>query len=406
VSETPSPVRAATTPSKEPAVGPSASASPGDDAIVRDFQRVLSAAVQRLQAVTGSENVTAWALRPDGTPYVAAACFDGGPPAEPIRAAFDRMSALPGTSDLREPRHSSDLRRLAVRLCCWAAAPVRSAEGALLSVLLLGTGGSGAASPARALAALEAERRRLESPLAGALALGRLRCLDAEVQHLDRLATLGNLLSEVAHEVRNPLVSIKTFVELLPERRDDPEFLTRFYDVASEEMRRVERLLDLVLDQAGPDRGESEASCLDGTGAILAVAELVRHLAKKRDVRLDVGTSERLPPIALTSDALRQLVLNLTLNAIEAAGRGGAVQLRANPEAGGVTIAIGDTGPGVPLAERERVFEPFVSGRGTRGGGLGLAISRRLAEQSGGNVRIGDSALGGAEFRVWLPVCA
>jgi signal transduction histidine kinase len=197
------------------------------------------------------------------------------------------------------------------------------------------------------------------------------------------------------------LVSIKTFLQLLPERRDDPEFFTSFFEVATAEMRRMERLLDVVLDQARPGSGSDEP--VDAGPVLESAGELVRHRADKHRIELLCEAAPDLPAVAIADDALRQVVLNLALNAIDATPDGGSVQLRAIADGDGVTIAVSDNGPGVPEALRQRVFEPFFTTRNDRTGGLGLAISRRVVEAAGGHIAVGESDAGGAEFRVRLP---
>jgi signal transduction histidine kinase len=106
---------------------------------------------------------------------------------------------------------------------------------------------------------------------------------------------------------------------------------------------------------------------------------------------------------AIAEDALRQVLLNLVLNALDATPRGGDVRLLARGLGRAVEIAVEDRGPGVPRALRRRVFEPFFSTRTDRPGGLGLAIARRLVEEAGGTIAITDRPEGGSRFRVRLP---
>jgi len=374
------------------------------EAVVRDLQSVLGAAVERLHDLIGCDHVAAWALREDGEPYVAAASFVGSQPPEPVREAFDELGDLSGPVDLREPGRPEALRRLAEELGCTAAAPIFASDGTTMAILLVGEAGDAVSSVRpRTLAALDAARRRLETPLAAALAIGRLRTIDDEVCRLDRLAALGSLASEIAHEVRNPLVSIKTFLQLLPERRDDPEFLTSFLEIASEELRRMERLLDVVLDQARPGSRDGGGTSVEVGTVLESATELVRHRAIKRGISIAWEAPPELPAVAIEDDALRQIVLNLTLNAIDATPDGGAVRLCASADSGGGAIAISDTGPGVPEELRSRIFEPFFSTHGNRPGGLGLSITRRVAEAARGTISVGEAEGGGAEFRVWLP---
>ena len=376
------------------AVGRASEAGPVD--WLRDEQAVLSAAVQRLRDATGAELAAAWALRADGAPYLAAAAFRDTPPPELDAAAFAAAAARLGVTVLGDGVDQEPLRALRAEWPSLALAPVgRTGE---VPCAVLGLASQRALRP-RALADLGAAAARVAGPLASARAAGRLAALDAEVARLDRLAALGRLAAEIAHEVRNPLVSVKTFLQLLPERGSDPEFATRFLAVATEELARVERLLDTLVGYPRAEDGAPAAV----EAALRAVEGLVRPLAARREVVVEVTCEPDLPTVAAGADPLRQLLLNLALNAVEATPSQGRVQLRARAAAGGVEIAVSDQGPGIPPNERERAFEPFRSGRGAGHGGLGLALARRIALDAGGEIRIDDADGGGALLRVHLP---
>ena len=123
-------------------------------------------------------------------------------------------------------------------------------------------------------------------------------------------------------------------------------------------------------------------------------------------MRLESEAAPGLPNVAVGDDGLRQLLLNLALNAVAVTPDGGRVQLVARGMGLGVELCILDEGPGVPEAERARVFDLFHSTRPGSHGGLGLAISHRIVEEAGGHIAIEDAPGGGALFRVWLPVAA
>ncbi|HVN36790.1 MAG TPA: HAMP domain-containing sensor histidine kinase [Myxococcota bacterium] len=366
-------------------------------ATLQDLQRLLSVTTQRLRALCACEHVAAWALRPDGSPYLASADWSGDPPTEPDAAAFAQVAGLPAATHLSAPDASSEQRELARMLRCDAAVPVRSEPGALAALVLAGD-----VRP-RTLAALDAAARRLEGPLAVALALGRLERLDESVRRLDRLAALGALAAEIAHEVRSPLATLQTFLQLLPERREDPEFLTRYVDVVMGELRRMDRLLDRIVETARPAR-ENDVASAEVAPSLEAVGELLRPRAVARGVTLtlDARAGVRVP---LSEDALRQVLLNLVQNAIDATPAGGAVSARAAASGGHVALRVSDQGPGIPPTLHERIFEPFFTTRPERAGGLGLAITRRIVEESGGAIEIESAPGGGSQFRVRLP-CA
>ncbi len=372
--------------------------------LVRDLQTLLAAAVRRLRQEAGAGAI-AWALRADGSPYVAAAAYGGAPPLPPDRSAFATAAGLPGATPLDVEDRDPARAELARQHRCAAAAPVRSSDRRSLAVLLLQRSAGAAARP-RSLAALDAAAHRLAGPLSAALAAGRLARLDTEVRRLQQLATLGSLAAEIAHEVRNPLVSVKTFLQLLPERLGDPEFLTRFLELASDEVARMERLLDWALEQARPASGPDPARPAGVADAVAALAELLAHLANERGVAIETGVAAPLPPAALGDDALRQVLLNLALNAIDVTPPGGRVCIEADARAGGIALRVRDGGPGIPHELRGRVFEPFFSTREDRAGGLGLAITRSLVEEVGGRIEIADAPEAGAEFRIELPAVA
>jgi signal transduction histidine kinase len=392
---------------------PTASEGRGTDSepaggVRQDLQNLLAGAVQRLRATTRCDSVVGWAVRDDGSPYVAAAVFSGPPPVPPDRDAITTVATLRGAADLGAPELPDPVRALEERYACRAAAPITTGDGRPLAALLMGGSSAALGGPTRGavrprtLAALDGAAQRLSGPLTAAFAARRLSQLDEEVRRIDRLAALGALSAEIAHEVRNPLVSVKTFLQLLPERRDDPEFLTSFFDVVTDEVERMERLLDTVLAHARPQAAASNPAP-DSARVIATVVDLLRHRAQARGVAVASETEAGLPTVAVSEDRLRQVLLNLTMNAIDATPEDGTVRLRAHAAGDGVELVVSDEGPGIPEDSRTRVFEPFFSGRSDRPGGLGLAICRRIAEEAGGTIRVVDGRSGGAEFRVNLP---
>jgi signal transduction histidine kinase len=250
----------------------------------------------------------------------------------------------------------------------------------------------------RVLAQLKREAQRLRAPIASALAVARVERLDRSVQQLNRLASLGALATEIAHEIRNPLVSMKTFLQLLPERWGDPDFSESFLALVADELRRMERLLDLVIEHARPGGDSADHRPADVAPAIAANLSLLEHRARKRDVALEAGAPRDLPAIALSEDRLRQVLLNLLLNAIDATPPGGRVSVSAKRVGDSVEIAVCDDGPGIPPELRAEIFEPFFSTRAHSAGGLGLAIARRIVRDAGGDLRVRARRAGGAEF--------
>jgi signal transduction histidine kinase len=278
------------------------------------------------------------------------------------------------------------------------------------ALAILALGGSedalGSVRP-KTLALLQEVAQQLSTPLATLAALQQIRGLGDSIRWLDRQAALGEMLGEIVHEIRNPLVSVKTFLDLLPNRLDDTEFLTDFRGVVLGEVTRLERLLDTVLQHAQPQRLGDADSQADVAAAIKTLGGLLAHRAGEKQIRLVCQVEPETGPAALAPDALQQVLLNLTLNALGATPTGGEVRVRAYEPAVAkghwIELTVEDSGPGIPVEARERVFEAFATGRGDRPGGLGLAISKRLIEEAGGRIEIGEALEGGARLVIRLP---
>jgi signal transduction histidine kinase len=363
----------------------------------RDLQTLLSAAVQRVQRISEATAVVAWTLRETGEPYVAAAAFSGDPPVTPDAADFRSLAELPGVTRLDS---SSDLIAIGRRHRFSVAVPISSEIGEAVAVLLLGP----ETPRPRILGQLKREAHRLQAPIATALAVARIERADRDVHQLNRLASLGALSTEIAHEIRNPLVSMKTFLQLLPERWGDPEFSNSFLALVSDELHRMERLLDVIIEHARPDGETADHRPADVSAAIDANLVLLNHRARKREVRLESKIPGDLPAVTLGEDHLRQVLLNLLLNAIDATFPGGRVVLSAKRVGDSVDIIVADEGPGVPTELRSAIFDPFFSTRSDTTGGLGLSITRRIVQDAGGEIRVSDRDAGGAEFAVRLAV--
>ncbi len=380
----------------------SSAASTRDD---DDFQSLLASALQRLVTATGATRAAAWSAAPGSAARVVAAIGAEPPARAPSAAAYASLAALTRATDLCDAAPPDPARAAILHDGYTAAVPVAITAGTPAAVLLLGSASTDA-TPVRprTLAALDAAARRIEAPLLGAIAEARLSRIDADVRHLDRLAALGGLVAEIVHEVRNPLVSVKTFLQLLPERRDDPEFLQSFLDIAGDELVRIERLLDLVLDHASPrlPTPAQDGGCSIAEG-VAAVLRLVAHRAAAAGVELATDVAPALPACRLAPDALRQVLLNVTLNALDATPANGDVRISARSLGHVVQIDIEDRGPGIPRALRRRLFEPFFSTKSERPGGLGLAISLRIIGEASGTLVISDRNGGGSRFRIRLP---
>ncbi len=221
----------------------------------------------------------------------------------------------------------------------------------------------------------------------------------------DRLSSIGAMTAGLAHEIRNPLVSIRTFTQLLPEKYDDDEFRSTFLDLTLSEIDRVCTLVGELLTFARPDGSES-GQLVDLNESLERTCLLLRSQARSLGVELSFVQRQDSPYVHVDEDRLKQVVMNIVLNAIQACNGGGTVEVSGNEYMCDgerfVCIEISDDGPGIDESTRRRIFEPFFTTRG-EGTGLGLAIANEIVAGCGGHIEV-ESTLGeGSRFSVNLP---
>jgi signal transduction histidine kinase len=227
------------------------------------------------------------------------------------------------------------------------------------------------------------------------------RAMEKDLHEADKRAALGVIASEIAHEVRNPLSVVKTYVRLLPEKGSDPEFLQRFQERASPELDRVEGILnDILAGVAGQRRANAEVRLEAVAEAVLDFfAEEMAH----RRITTDRDWNGAVPPLTGDAGQLRQVFHNLIQNALQAMPGGGRLRVRIAPVPDAVHIEIADTGPGIPPERIPRLFRPFSTTK-PGGTGLGLAISQRIVQEHGGSIRVESRPDEGATFIIDLPL--
>ncbi len=217
----------------------------------------------------------------------------------------------------------------------------------------------------------------------------------------EQMAAVGQVAAGVAHELRNPLTSIKGLVQVNLREAAGHRPLAEDLAVIEHEIRRMERTLRTFLDFARPPQPDRRR--LDLTAVMDRVLALVGGRARKQGVSLRAHRPDAPARVEADQDQLLQLLLNLVLNALDAMPRGGAVEVDVRPPRDGhVEVHVRDTGPGIAPHILPRVFETFVSSKET-GVGLGLPVSRRIAEDHGGTLSAYNLPEGGACFVLRLP---
>jgi PAS domain S-box-containing protein len=243
-----------------------------------------------------------------------------------------------------------------------------------------------------------------EGTVLGAVAvfsdLTPLKELEVERRRAERLAYFEVLASGIAHEIKNPLVAIKTFTQLLPRRSSEPQFVSEFGRIVGRAIQRMERVVDRLRTLAHPGRRPEHA--IDVRMPLGEALELMQATFEEK--RISVGADVGETPCRVLGDHqdLVQLFLNLLMNAHEATPPGGELRVAVTRETEQITVTVADTGPGIAPELLERIFEPFFTTK-QRGSGLGLAISAGVAQAHGAKLRAINPPGGGATFVVDFP---
>ena len=247
----------------------------------------------------------------------------------------------------------------------------------------------------------------------------------------DRLASVGVMSAQVAHEINNPLTTVMGYANLLLEDKPEGHPDRAGLELIASEAARMKSIIGGLLEYARSPRGSQPAGSIVTTGPVAASrdaqgscdpAQVARHVGallepqlKKARVRY-VTDVQSTTPLAIDAHALQQVLVNLVQNAAQAmssthdpdgAARGNTITLLVRPAPGGIAtqIVVRDEGPGVPPADRAKVFDPFFTTKAAGvGTGLGLAVCKHLVATAGGSIELGEGPDGrGAEFRLVIP---
>ena len=231
------------------------------------------------------------------------------------------------------------------------------------------------------------------------------------MRRTDRLRSLEIIAGGFAHEIRNPLTSIKTFIQLAPERREDAEFIQDFSRIVLDDVHRIERLIQEILDYArymeptmtDEDLNEIISSCL----------YFVETKAASKRIKIEKELAPDLPRVMLDRQQVQQVLLNLLLNAIDAMGtEGGQLTLRTHRlikpgDQMWAQIEIRDTGVGISADHLAHIFDPFFTTKHARGEhagtGLGLTIVHQIVHEHDGTIQVESTEGAGTTFFVNLP---
>lgn len=273
----------------------------------------------------------------------------------------------------------------------------------ILGVLCLGEKTSGEAYSKDDLELLSLFVSEAGIALKNAELLSETKRLQSQVRQAEKLASLGTLTARMAHEIKNPLVSIRTFAELLPSKFDDKEFREEFSSLALKEVERIDNLITRLLNFTRSSDYHLE---------VLSVEKLIEESISllyiqisKQNIEIRKGYLPNLPLIYGDKEELKQVFSNILINSVQAIPKGGKIFISTGKKERKsqtfVKICFSDTGGGIPQENLEKIFDPFFTTK-NKGSGLGLFISYKIIHEHHGDIQVKNLEKG-AEFCISLP---
>lgn len=224
--------------------------------------------------------------------------------------------------------------------------------------------------------------------------------LSNELSRLDSLNIIGEMAAGVAHEVRNPMTVIKGYLQMFRQKEQataaDTHKLEQ-YDTILEELERVETIISDFLSLARSK--ESSFVAVDLNALIKELSSLIFTDALKNDVVLSLNLAENLPPVLLDNNAIKQLILNMVRNGIDAIQGRGVLTIGTERQENTVILSVHDTGCGIPPSVLDNVFNPFFTTKET-GTGLGLSVCKSIVERHGGKIEVESEPNKGTTFKI------
>ncbi len=231
--------------------------------------------------------------------------------------------------------------------------------------------------------------------------LSEIRHLQDEVRRQEKLAAMGGLAAGVAHEVRNPLSSIKALATFFAGQFDDGSESQEAAKVMVQEVDRLNRVITELLEFSRPTDLKRQASNI---GQLISRSiQLVQQDAANKSIDINVNTTDDICPAWIDPDRLNQCLLNLYLNAIQSMVNGGILTVKCTPgEAENIDIIVSDTGSGIPADQIKKIFDPYYTTK-SKGTGLGLAIVQKIIEAHEGYIEVNSAIDEGTSFLISIP---
>jgi len=225
--------------------------------------------------------------------------------------------------------------------------------------------------------------------------------LEAQVQRAERLAGVGEVAAGLAHEIRNPLMAIRGFAQLVGEENDTKK-KTEYLAIITQEVDRMNRLIEQLLYLARPQ--DTAVTLVDVNAVLESTLLLIETQTIRRHIGISLALDMSIPKVRVNAEQMKQVILNLIINALQAMDGPGQITIDSHYDVGkdAVHVAIGDTGKGIDPSDIAKLFDPFFTTKDD-GTGLGLSVAQRLMENWDGKILV-ESVLGqGSKFTLVFP---
>jgi signal transduction histidine kinase len=222
--------------------------------------------------------------------------------------------------------------------------------------------------------------------------------LRQEVAKTEKLKTIATLASSLAHEIKNPLTSLKTFTEYLPQKQNDPEFMKKYQEIIPHEISRIDNLIHDLLAFSKPSSPEIKEIRPNNIiqNMLIMMEQRMKSSQIQTIIELNAATTIKADP-----NQLKQALFNLILNALDAMPKGGKLTIKTEEDSQFYIITIADTGVGIEQEDLKHIFDPFFTKK-EKGTGLGLAITQRIIEKHGGKIDVESKINQGTIFTIQL----
>ncbi len=225
--------------------------------------------------------------------------------------------------------------------------------------------------------------------------------MERKLRAADRLAIIGELTASLAHEVRNPLASIRGSIQILKEQAPAELKNSEFFTILEQETQRINSVVENYLNFAR--KPTQSRSIIDLAETVHLLIKMIESKARKQNVNIVQQLDTHLPVLEADPNALKQVLMNLLLNALQAMPRGGTLTVAARTQDNQLLLTISDTGQGIAVEQKEKIFQPFYTTK-TEGTGLGLSIVKRIATENNWQINVHSEIGKGSRFDLVIPL--